>query len=288
MASKILVLIGGFCVFSTSFAQVEEDTTAEAITAKNPSDVEDDDNVIKRPKPLENAVEVEFTKSEIAKACRKYEGKLVSVGSEIWKIAKCQRHLVHDPENLFQMSRKGTSIIAVDSQELASIPVGDTWESIQNKKIRPCSVLNGNYVTLSFTEIFFVERCVKRLIPDHETFIQHRKDRSAVKKDIISLTDAEFYSLKAGRPLNSVIDKEFAKLLDGSAGVDIIPIDEACKGVNNRFVSFYSRIYKIEKCRKREIDAELFTKSPKNRKLDLIELSADQWLSMPDGKPWNL
>jgi hypothetical protein len=104
----------------------------------------------------------------------------------------------------------------------------------------------------------------------------------------MALTAREFWAMRQGRDISSIIDKDFAKLLDGSAGVDIIPVDEACKGVDGKIVTFYSRMYKIEKCRKREIDAESFTMHRKLGDVKLIELKPEQWISMPDGKPYSV
>lgn len=247
----------------------------------------DDESIIRKPKDTTEAVVKEFTNAERAKACAKFNGKIVSLSGEMWKVIQCKRHQIHDSDTVFQMSRRGTSIVEADSRDLAAIPIGPTWETLQNAKQRPCSAFNGRYVTFSFTDIYFVERCLKRLVPDYETLIQHRKEKGIRSHEIVELTDTEFYGMKAGRDISSVVDKEFSKLLDGSAGVDIIPIDEACKGVEGKFVSFYSRLYKIEKCRKREIDAESFTMKSRGRDLKLVELKAEQWLSMPDGKPWN-
>ena len=101
----------------------------------------------------------------------------------------------------------------------------------------------------------------------------------------MALTAREFWAMRQGRDISSIIDKDFAKLLDGSAGVDIIPVDEACKGVDGKIVTFYSRMYKIEKCRKREIDAESFTMHRKLGDVKLIELKPEQWISMP-GSAW--
>lgn len=244
-----------------------------------------DESVIALPRDTSEPPVKEFTNAERNKACSKYNGKLVSLSGEMWQVTKCVRHQIHDADEIFRLNRKGTPVVDADARDLASIPVGQSWDAMRNAKQRPCSTFNGRYVTYSFTDIYFVERCVKRMIPDYETLLQHRKDQKARGQEVLELTDAEFYSMKQGRDITSVIDKEFSKLLDGSAGVDIIPVDEACKGVEGKFVSFYSRIYRIEKCRKREIDAEAFTRKYRNQDFRLIELKAEQWLSMPDGKP---
>jgi hypothetical protein len=245
---------------------------------------EDDDNIIKKPKQAPPPPAKEYTKAETQKVCAKYQGKLISVYGEIFKTQNCVRHLIQNQEEIFKFSRQGMSIVEVEAKDVAAIPVGDHWEQFSYKD-RPCTSFSKKYVTFSYTDVYYVENCTKRLIPDYETLLQHRKERGLANGEVIALTEKEFYGLKQGRDLTSILDKEFHKLLDGSAGVDIIPIDEACRGVEGKFVTFYSRMYKIEKCRKREIDPESFTMKQKNTSLKLIELKAEQWISMPDGKP---
>ncbi|MCX6127081.1 MAG: hypothetical protein NTV34_20350, partial [Proteobacteria bacterium] len=274
-----------FSAMGQTQGEYSEASSPTQTTPTTPGDA-DDDNVIRKPKETNQPIAKEFSASERSKACAKYSGKLVSLSGEIWKVQKCTRHQVHDPDLLFRMSRQGSTVTEADSRELAPIPIGASWESLQNARQRPCSTFSNHYVTYSFVDIYFIERCVKRLIPDYETFIQHRKEHNAKTQEIIELTDAEFYGMSAGKDITSIIDKEFAKLLDGSAGVDIVPLDEACKGVDGKFVSFYSRLYKIEKCRKREINAEAYTMQTRGRDLHLVELRPEQWLSLPDGLPW--
>ena len=143
---------------------------------------------------------------------------------------------------------------------------------------------------------------------DHPTILDETADRweyrfsdlvvrsgqfrySALARPVASMpqttrTTAVLDSLEVGEPMRSVVDDMFAKLLTGSAGVEIIPVDEACEGVNNMVVSYYSRLYRIERCRKREIiSPELFMKKAGRNLAKLKEMSSEQWLSLPDGEP---
>jgi hypothetical protein len=257
-------------------------TTPHSSAAKSN---EDDDNIIRAPKEPEAPPPKEFTKSEIQKVCSKYQGKLISVYGEIYKLQNCTRHLVQDQDELFKFGRQGTKTVEVEATDVAAIPVGEHWEALSSKN-RSCSFFNKKYITFSYTDIYYVENCVRKLIPDYETFVIHRKEHAGKQSEVLALTAREFYAIRQGRDITSVVDKEFHKLLEGYAGVDIIPIDEACKGVEGKIVTFYSRMYKIEKCHKREIDAESFTMHRKLNDTKLIELHADQWVSMPDGKPF--
>jgi hypothetical protein len=268
----------------TSYNEAPE--VSEASPSSTKGSDEDDDNIIKVPKQPDPPPAKQFTTAETQKVCAKYRGALLSVYGEIYKLQNCTRHQIHDQEEIFKFAKEGIKTIEVDSKEVAALPIGDNWEVV-NAKNRPCSFFNKKYITFSYTDIYFVENCVRKLIPDYETLLEHRKSQGIKSSEVLALNAREFYQIRQGRDVNSVIDREFSKLLEGSAGVDIVPIDEACKGVEGKIVTFYSRMYKIEKCRKREINAEKFTMHRKLNDSKLIELRPEQWVSMPDGKPFD-
>ncbi len=289
LANLALGLASTVAAFSV-YAQDQSDPNPQtAMTSSQPSSKprdEDDENIIRRPKEEDTPAPKEFSLLETQKACAKYKDKLISVYGEIYKLRHCTRHLVQDQEEIFKLTRQGTTVVEVDATDVAAIPVGPTWDTVSVKE-RPCATFNKKYVTFSYTDIYYVENCVRRLIPDYETLLVHRQERGQKNGEVLALTSKEFWSIRHGRDIASIIDKDFAKLLEGSAGVDIIPVDEACKGVEGKLVTFYSRMYKIEKCRKREIDAESFTMNRKLGDTKLIELKPEQWISMPDGKPYS-
>ncbi len=255
-----------------------------AVSTVDPSKPRDDtdDSIIRQKRDTSTVEPRVFSKKEKDRACRNLNGKLMSIGGDMWRIKDCKRHHVLDSDNVFEMTRKGVAVVEVDSRDAAAIPVGPTWEELQAKKPRPCSAFNKRYVTVSFTEIFFVENCKRRLMPDYETYVEHRRKNRALNQEILALSSNEFYWLKQGPDIDSVTTREFAKLLDGSPGVDLIPLDEACKGLNGKLVSFYSKLYRIEKCRKKELDAEEYTRKAKGSIGTPRELTPEQWISIPD------
>ena len=283
MVIRILSLLFIFGVAAGERVFCQPSLSTKSVDPKAPAE-EEDDNIIRRPKETPPPPVKEFTKAEEQKACAKYNEKTISISGEIWLVQGCKRHQVHDADMIFKLSRAKT-ILEVDAREAAPIPIGNSWDETAAAKIRPCASFNGKYVTYSYTDVYFVDRCIKHLVPDYETLLAHRKERSIKGTEVIPLNPPEFYALKQGRDISSVVDKEFAKLLDGSAGVDIIPIDEACKGVEGKLVTFYSRMYRIEKCRKREIDPEVYTMKRRGQNIQTTELRPEQWISMPDGKP---
>lgn len=291
LSSKFLLVVACLWMGSVSLAEDFDPSDSSAASSGSQKKAgkiadEDDENIIRRPKEDEAPPPKVFSKAEVQKACEKYRGKLISVYGEIYKLENCVRHLIHDQETVYKFSRQATPIVEVEASEVAALPVGDSWEQM-NTKERPCSKFHKQYVTYSYTDIYFVENCVRKLIPDYETLLAHRKQQGQRNGEVLALTAKEFWSMRQGRDISSIIDKEFGTLKDGSAGVDIIPVDEACKGVDGKIVSFYSRLYKIEKCRKREIDAESFTMRRKLGDIKIVELRPEQWVSIPDGKPYD-
>lgn len=207
--------------------------------------------------------------------CAKYEGKKVAFYSDVWEVKGCKR-IPLSPEEVYRHTNAGGSVIDIPAEVVRGIKEG-TKGALAKK--RSCSELEGKYVSLDFDEIWLVNGCKKRKFPDWMTY---SRSRGGLEKEspILEVSWEEFNSIKDGKDFESVYDGELeAKTKD----TDIIPIDEACRGIEGKYVFFYSRVYKIEKCARRQIDPEKFSK--KFPDLSPKELSAEQWISLPLGKP---
>lgn len=246
-----------------------------------------DDEVIKRP--VDDSYEEGWTKvkqysdKEIAETCRKYEGKFIGYYDELYKVEKCKRRAVTRGKKLMKKDAN-IHVDIVEPDVVAKLPIGSPLDSEEASHKRSCKEIEGHYVTYTYTNIFIVKNCKLRKFPDWETFQSHRKKNNTMSNPILALKENEFFALRQVRPIASEIDKVFEKVLTGEAGVDVIPLDEACEGVEGKDVFYYSKIYKIEKCRKREYDPELYIKT-RGGKVTLKELTSSQWLSLPDGSP---
>ncbi len=250
------------------------------------SGAQDDDDTIIRPPPKAPPATVKiFTAAETQKVCAKYQGKLLSVYGEVFKVKNCTRHLLQEQDDIFKMSRQGIPTVDVEATDVAAIPVGEPW-SVINLVQRPCTFFNKKYVTFSYTDLYYVDGCARKLLPDYETYLAHSQAHGDKNRTVLALTAEEFFKMRQGDNITSVLDKEYSRLYELSANVDIIPIDEACKGAEGKIVMFYSRMYKIEKCHKREIDAEHYTMHSSVGNSKIKELTPEQWVSMPDGKPY--
>lgn len=293
MKIPFLVFFGTFCWTGDGFAssvdihQNNPGSTEPVEASSNiKSKKDDDENVIKLIRTDEAVEARTFSESEKRRVCGKYNGKYISVFGDVFKVDRCIRRPITDQELLFRLQKQGVRFIEVESTEVAAIPVGDTLHSTTSITKRGCKELNNTYITQSYMDIYWVEQCKKRLIPDYETFVELKRSKGHNKSmEVLALTPEEFESLQTGKEFDSVVDKKENLTKPEKRGVDIISIDEACRGVEGKVVSFYSRLYRIEKCRKREYDPEEFSKQLLRSSAKITELTAEQWVSIPDGIP---
>jgi hypothetical protein len=285
-ATTIRIVLGlGLALTSAVASAQNEVAPAAAAPAVDAAPAPDDSDVLVVPEQI--VVQKTFTRTEIQRICRKYDGQLIAYYGDVFQVKGCQRLPIINNKTVYEFLRKGRQVTDVDGDVIAAIPEGEPIDQLGGAG-RSCRQLEGQYVTYSSGDVYYVEKCKLRVFPDWATYIEHRQKRGNKQGIIESMTWTEFDAFEVGEPIGSVVDDMFAKLLTGFAGVEIIPVDEACEGVNNKVVSYYSRLYRIERCRKREIVApDLFMKREGKRLAKLKELSSEQWLSLPDGEPIN-
>ena len=64
--------------------------------------------------------------------------------------------------------------------------------------------------------------------------------------------------------------------------VDVIPIDEACQGLEGKYVSYYSKVYRMKNCHRHPVPDNIIRRG----KLNISrELTSEQWLSLPSASP---
>jgi len=229
---------------------------------------------------------VKYSDKQRAKTCAKYKNAYVSYYSSVFKVEKCKLRPLESHEEVLEINRKKYKITEIPGSVIAQLEKGRpiTSEKTNPKKLRSCKELERRYVTFSYTDVYFVEKCKKRAFPDWTSFIEHRKKHKRNSDLVLALTWPEFGRLKTGRSMASAIDREFLKYNMNNNEADVIPINEACAGLNGKDVSYIDKIYKIEKCTKRAYDVSKFLKKNRGRNLSkMIELNSEQWLSLPDG-----
>jgi hypothetical protein len=237
--------------------------------------------------PDQPSVRKVFTRQEIQRFCAQHNNSLIAYYGEVYQVDKCTRRVIQNSKTLARMIAKGAKVQDVDGDVIAAIPEGEPLDNeLIRQSVRSCKELKGQYVSYSAVDVYFVEGCKRRLLPDWTTYIDHRDVRDGERGEIIALSWEEFVALEEGARIPSVVDDMFARLLQGDAGVDIIPVDEACEGINGKVVTYYDKMYQIEKCRKREIlNPGDVLQGYIEKTTKFHELTSQQWLSLPSGAP---
>ncbi|MGE0174818.1 MAG: hypothetical protein AB7T49_18640 [Oligoflexales bacterium] len=223
-----------------------------------------------------------YTAAERLAECRKYEGKLLGYYEFIYKIENCKRREIRDQDYLNGILKGNQKVINVENDTIGKLRVGKPIESPPKKAAFSCNRVNNSYVISQTNDIFYVENCKKRAFPDYDTYETHKHDKKS-SQVLVELSPAELKSLTDGTPFPSVLNKPAESASEEI--LEIIPLHEACRGIDGRYASYFSKLYKIEKCHKREIaNPEGFLFENRAKKIDVVELNSDQWLSLPEGK----
>lgn len=213
------------------------------------------------------------------KVCRKYAGKLIGYYGKVYRVKNCQRVPV-EKDTISGSIRRFGAVKSVEGDIIKLIPLAKQ----RVKKRLTCREAEGRvFLTLS-GQIFQVAGCRRYTFPDWETFLEYRRKGRVVKRSFVEVEDRLARTLPEARVYPSVLDADSAAFLRDNENYDIIPAKRACKGLEGRFVTYYSQIYKIERCKRRPVSIS----SVKLARLKLKELSSSEWLSIPEGKPLKL
>ncbi|NRA45739.1 MAG: hypothetical protein HRU09_12350 [Oligoflexales bacterium] len=256
---------------------------SKEIQTENAEDTEsEDDYVIPEP-----------TAAEKKAVCKKYEKSYIVYYGTVYHVNSCTRELLSS-DQVYKLTKSGKiKLKEVDAAVIASLPGGANYREVGMDPKTLCKRLEGQYITFSFVDVYWVESCKKRPFPDWSSYESHRGKLKNAKVPLKSLELDDFLALENGDPMPSVIDEEFRELLRPD-NVDIIPLDEACHGVVGTYVTYLGQIYFIEAmkqngagklCQKRRVDAEEYTRKKANSKFHLKELSSSQAISIPEGDP---
>jgi len=280
-----LLLFGAMTFVEVSLSAQDSAASGEGLSAEERAALEASDETGQKKSVKLAPIRKTFTKSKRRKICGRLEAKYISYYGKIYFVKNCRRQLLKSSD-VFYLTRDRIKIVEVDRDAIIAIAEGEDYVFRDvHEKFRNCRELEGRYITFKFGDLFYVKRCKKRMFQDWGSFETHRGHISAKNATVLSLTWGEFSNLKEGRPMPSIILKENRLKSNISRDVDVIPLDEACSGINGRFVSYYSKIYKIEKCTKRAMDEVAFSKQYGSRSGRIREMTSEQWISIPNGPP---
>ncbi len=283
----LALMLVAFGAASAHAATPVKDKAASSVDKKatKPTVIEDDNDF----PPLDDgpAVRKHFSQAEVQRYCNLYEGHMVAFYDDIYKVDHCTLRKILDNKTVYNMQRDGQKVEDVSSDVIAALHEGEALdEATTAKYARSCAQLEHHYVTFSNVDVYFIDHCKKRLFPDWTTYIKHRERQKDKNGEILSLSWWEFGRLEVGAPIPSIVDDLFARLLTGAAQVEVIPVNEACEGLEGKVSAYYSRVYKIERCHKRDIEEpDRYLKKLGIDKVRVLEMNSEQWLSLPDGVP---
>lgn len=223
----------------------------------------------------------EFSVKQKKEECKKYEGKLISFYQDLFKVENCKRRQITDETLVAKYLSSDSQVYSVGNETIIMLELGSPLATTTSGRLK-CSDIEGGYVTTGGDSLYFVEKCKLRKFKDWESFSSHRASSKLTRRPIVELSieDKKRFSVSSDMP--SVFNSDEMDLSEQD--IDIIPLDEACRGLNGKMVSFYSRLYLIENCRKKEILDPDFGSRRKDFAKPVTELSSEQWLSLPEGK----
>ena len=219
------------------------------------------------------------------KMCRKYDGKHIGYYEDVYFVHNCQRRLIKDHDLLYKLLRKGHQVVQVDPAVIRGIPQGKPIVKLAQEKIA-CKKIQNRYVTIDTNEIYFIDNCKKRLFPEWDSYRLHSQKLPLLARQILFVSAQALRNIPTGKMMPSILDKHFAaheNILENEE-LDTLSQSDACAGLNNQFVTYYGQLYKIEKCRRREVQDQKIIRAV-TKKGKLRELDSQRWVSLPEGEP---
>lgn len=254
---------------------------------------------------------------KLSEMCELYEGKVIAFAGSLSLIDRCQQRVIEDTQVLNDLIIDGKKqVIDVPSAVVRTIPFGKPFLANRGLKKNPdsnaykCSRFEGRYVTNDGENFFFVEKCHRRLFVSFEDFTYHNQEN----RPVLAATPEEFEVLLPGRVMEvrPTNEPEILYKVDGDiywsrlfpkgkverSGEDslkkIETIDmerkkfsgraELCSRYEGKIVSFYSKLFLIEKCLRRPlVNVSLDVQTSLADDFEPQDLSAEQYRVIPEG-----
>ena len=202
--------------------------------------------------------------------CKKYEGAYISYYDGLYQVRGCKRY--DKSASAYQITRSGVRIQQVGAEVIKQIPLANERRNQARKnKSAVCKQLEGKYVSVAFTNIYYISSCQRRVFPDWETYQEHRQRRGvALDTLIVPISSEELQLLPAGAPMPNtamIVKKKVSRA----------SMAQRCKELENKYVSFYRHIYQIKKCKRKPVQYDDFKQSGA---AITRELTSEEWQSL--------
>jgi len=250
-----------------------------------------------------------------AQACQLLEGKILTYYDTASLVVSCVQHPVEDAELLNELVYKQRKPVAeVPAHVYRLMPFGEPLMPNQNLSLttsKVCRELNGQYVTSTGTDYYYIEACKKRSFSTYVELQAHNRRNAPVR----TVSPEQLEKLSGGRPIDGSYDREVGALYrivgdsslstlgsaDGRAKpvrsaeeLDALPqnsnknldLKKLCSQYNNKVVSFYSQLFFITNCQKRPVKELPIAIQQRfaERGASITDLSSGQLNAIPTGK----
>jgi hypothetical protein len=258
-----------------------------------------------------------------AQACKQFDGRLIAFYDQTVLIQKCKARLIEDPLllNVVRKQNQGriqdvpASVYRLFAQgePIRESDINGIEKSLGLPDIKDvCVTLNGQYVTATGTNFYFVENCKKRLFPVYAGLEEHNRS----KKTILTVTPGQLARLPSGKDMTERgedVSDVWIKIDGDASWQRASRIDESssgnadspeklreiakqqqrpvnvplfCKQHSGKIVSFYADLYFVEDCRLRLIkDQSLQLQIKIDGRTVVQDLSSNEKRAMKMGKP---
>lgn len=264
--------------------------------------------------PLEHRQIKKFDSVKTKKeACSRLEGRVLTYYDTSTFVKNCVQHPIEDANLLNEMVyKKRIPVVEVPAHVYRLIPFGKAWSrgssGLTGSKV--CRELNGQYVTSTGSDYFFIQGCKKRPFASYSELQAHNSKNLPVRL----VSPEELEQLDEGKTIEGSYDREVEalyrivgdssmrpkvdgrnKFIGSAEELEAIPEQtrtdkkSLCRQFNKKIISFYSQLYYISDCKKRPLNAipVMVQKKLTESGTQVIDLNSDQIEVIPLGKEMN-
>ena len=222
-----------------------------------------------------------------SKYCGDYEGKLIAFYNDAFRVTQCRRIPVSYAE-LNEALKGGEEVMKVTSEVIYALPLapgsqrsGDGMPGGggglgDSPGVPPCVDLENTYITPDQERVYFVENCRKRAFNSWSDYTRDRFKRGVQKTRLIFLTEQVMSQIRSGRDmpapsLDPMVQQMNMADEQPQRGADV------CRELEGKFISYFSFLYKVERCRKRAVNSLEYSRRSYElaQKLKLSEANRD-------------
>jgi hypothetical protein len=267
-----------------------------------------------RKKPQDDGI-------SLKEICAEYEGKIVSFVDYVSLVEGCKQRRIEDQQLLNDLLvLKKTAIVDIPSSTFRKIPPGLSFRRKDYQAMEKdggptrsslCKENEGRYATTDGEEFFLISDCKLRRVESFQSLV----DDSANGKPVLVLAPEVLEQIPKGSEIKSK-DKEessvlyrvdgdviWSRLYEGKVNrssedsletmkkielelVSRLDRGEVCKSLEGRVISFFSKLYLVDKCVRRPLEGiSLVLQAKIVDAKGISDVTSGQYRMLPEGVP---